>query len=127
MRLKILSLAAGALLLSAGAASAAVVTNNLNLRSGPGTHYRVIDTMPAGAHVAVLSCGGAWCRVNWHGTIGFAGASYLAGGRAAYAAAPRAYVAPGPHYYRPAPVIRFGFGWGGWHPRWHAWRWHHYH
>ena len=49
MRLKTLALAAGALMLSAGAASAAVVTNDLNLRSGPGTNYQVVDTMPAGA------------------------------------------------------------------------------
>ena len=62
MRLKTLALAAGALMLSAGAASAAVVTNDLNLRSGPGTNYQVVDTMPAGARVNVLSCTGGWCR-----------------------------------------------------------------
>jgi uncharacterized protein YraI len=117
MRLKILSLAAGVLLLSAGAASAAVVTHDLNLRSGRGTGYRVIDVMPAGAHVAVLGCSGRWCRVNWRGTVGFASASYLAGHGAAYAAPPV--------YYGPRPVFRFGFGWrGGWHPGRHP-VWHH--
>ncbi len=82
MKLKTLTLAAGVLLASAGIASAAVVTNDLNLRSGPGTRYRVVDTMPAGAHVRVLGCGGAWCRVDWHGRVGFASASYIGGGRA---------------------------------------------
>ena len=82
MKLKTLTLAAGALLLSAGIASAATVTNDLNLRSGPGTRYGVIDTMPAGAYVNVIGCGGSWCRVDWHGRVGYASASYLGGGRA---------------------------------------------
>jgi len=123
MRLKILSLAAGALLLSAGAASAAVVTHDLNLRSGRGIQYRVIGTMPAGARVAVLGCSSGWCRVNWHGTIGYASANYLTNDRAVYAAAPRVYVAPGPFYYRRGPVVHFGFGWHPPRPR----AWHHHH
>ena len=88
MKFKTLTLAAGALMLSAGIASAATVTNDLNLRSGPGTRYGVIDTMPAGAYVNVIGCGGSWCRVDWHGRVGYASASYLGGGRGAYAAAP---------------------------------------
>ena len=127
MRLKTLLFAAGVVLLSAGAASAAVVTRDLNLRSGPGTRYAVIDTMPAGAHVAVLGCGGAWCRVGWRGAQGFASARYLAGDGAAYAVAPPVYYAPGPYYYAPAPVVGFGFSWGGGgHRSWHGQRggWH---
>ncbi|RDV05262.1 SH3 domain-containing protein [Undibacter mobilis] len=113
--LKALAVAAGALVLSSGIAAAATATNDLNLRSGPGTGYRVIGTMPAGAYVDVIGCGGSWCRVNWQGVVGYASASYLAGG-GAYASAPRVYVAP------PPPVV-FGFGWGG--PRWHGpHRWH---
>ena len=81
MKLKTLTLAASALLLSAGIASAATVTNDLNLRSGPGTRYGVIDTMPAGAYVNVIGCGGSWCRVDWHGRVGYASSSYLGGGR----------------------------------------------
>ena len=103
MKLKTLTLAAGVLLASAGIASAATVRNDLNLRSGPGTRYQVIDTMPAGAHVRVLGCGGSWCRVNWHGRVGFASASYIGGGRAYRSR--RVYVAP-------PPVVRFGFGFG---------------
>jgi hypothetical protein len=48
MRLKHLALAAGALLVSASAASAAIVTNDLNLRNRPTTQSAVIDTMAAG-------------------------------------------------------------------------------
>lgn len=126
MKLKTLAVAAGALVLSSGIAAAATVTNDLNLRSGPGTGYRVIGTMPQGAYVDVIGCDGSWCRVNWQGAVGYASASYLAGGGGAYAAAP-VYVAP------PPPVVSFGFGWGGprWHGphRWHGHRggWHHRH
>ncbi len=112
MRLKTLTLAAGALLVSAGIASAATVTNDLNLRSGPGTGYRVIDTMPAGAHVNVIGCTGNWCRVNWRGRVGYASSSYLGGGGA---------YAYDPVYAAPPPVVRFGFGVG---PRWHNDRHH---
>lgn len=120
MKLKTLAIAAGALLLSGGLAAAATVTNDLNLRSGPGTSYGVVGTMPAGAEVNVLGCEGSWCRVSWGGTEGYASASYLSGGGGGgyYAAAP-VYVAP------PPPVV-FGFGWGG--PRWNGYRggWHGY-
>jgi uncharacterized protein YraI len=85
MQLKQLALASSILLLSAGAASAAVVTDNLNLRSGPGIRYAVIDAMPAGASVRVHSCSASWCRVAWNGQEGYASRNYLArGGSAAY-------------------------------------------
>ncbi len=116
MKFKTLTLAAGALMLSAGIASAATVTNDLNLRSGPGTRYGVIDTMPAGAYVNVIGCGGSWCRVDWHGRVGYASASYLGDGRGAYAAAPV--------YGAPPPVVSFGFGFGGGN-RWHDRDWRH--
>lgn len=122
MTFRTLTLAAGALLVSAGIASAATVSNDLNLRSGPGTGYRVIDTMPAGAYVNVIGCSDSWCRVNWHGRVGYASASYLGGGRGYYAAAP-VYVAP-------PPVVSFGFGFGNgprWHHNRHHWRGRHHH
>jgi len=120
MRKKHLALAAGALLLSVSTAGAAVVTNDLNLRSRPTTASRVIDTMPAGAHVDVLGCAGSWCRVDWRGRVGYASASYLARGGRAYAYQPPVYVAP-------PPVVRFGFRFGN-GPRWHhRERWRHRH
>jgi uncharacterized protein YraI len=124
----------GGLLLIAGAsaANAAVVSGDLNLRSGPGTGYRVIDTMPAGSYVDVLGCTGSWCRVQFGGAVGYASASYLGGG-ASYAAAP-VYVEPpiygGPYYAGPAFGFGIGFGprwgWGG-HHRWHHYRHHRHH
>jgi uncharacterized protein YraI len=108
MRLKQFALAAGVLLVSVSTAAAAIVTNPLNLRRGPGTGFGVITTMPPGARADVIECGGAWCRVAWRGLEGFASASYLAGG-GAYA------YAPPPVYVAPPPVVSFGFGWS---PRW---------
>lgn len=104
MKFRTITIAAAGLLISAGIASAATVTNDLNLRSGPSTGYRVIDTMPAGAYVNVISCRGSWCRVNWHGRVGYASSSYIGGGRGAYARAPI--------YAAPPPVVQFGFGVG---------------
>jgi uncharacterized protein YraI len=116
------ALAGVGLLAAAGIASAAVVRNDLNLRSGPGTGYRVIDVMPAGAYARVLGCGGSWCRVAYGGQIGYASASYL-GGRAYAAAPPPVYVAP--------PVVSFGFGYGrpywGHHRYWGHRHWGHRH
>ncbi len=114
MQIRHLALAAGFLLISAGAAAAApaLVTSDLNLRRGPGTNFGVLTVLPGGATVNVLDCGGGWCEVAWRGGAGYASRSYLDLGGRAYAAPP-VYVAP--------PVVTFGFGWGGsrWHRGWH--------
>src|SRR5665213_1323957 len=108
MQFKHLALAAGLLLGSAGVAAAApaVVTSDLNMRSGPGTNYGVVDVLPGGSTVDVLSCGGSWCRVASGGAEGYASRNYLSGERGpVYAEAPPVYVGP--------PAIGFGFGFGG--------------
>lgn len=113
MRFKHLALAAGLLLVSASAALAApaLVTGDVNLRTGPGTNFGVITVLPGGATVNVLGCGGGWCRIAWRDGNGYASSSYLdLGGGPVYAAPP-------PAYYAPPPVITFGFGFGG--PSWH--------
>jgi len=122
MNIKQFSLAAGFMLASAGVAAAApaVVTGDLNLRSGPGTGYGVIDTMPAGATVNVRGCRGSWCRVGWGGVTGWASASYLDGAGRGYAGGP-VYAAE-PVYVAPPPVVSFGFSTG---PRWHGRHWGH--
>lgn len=75
---KSLLLAAGILLAGSIAASArpAVVTTDLNVRSGPGTGYPVISSIPTGASVNVGRCTGSWCQVGG----GWASARYLAFG-----------------------------------------------
>ncbi|MGD9867274.1 MAG: SH3 domain-containing protein [Hyphomicrobiales bacterium] len=86
---KTFAIAASALALGAAPAAAAVVTGDLNLRSGPGTEYRVIASMPEGAQVNTGSCSGNWCHVNWRGYSGYASASYLSGESRGYVRGPR--------------------------------------
>lgn len=74
-------LASGVLSLLAAPSLArpAQTTAALNLRAGPGTQYRVITTMPAGARVDLGKCGEGWCAVAWRGRNGFASRRGLAG------------------------------------------------
>ena len=44
--------------LTAGAAFAAVATSSVNVRTGPSTSYRVLDTLYPGEHVAVTDRSG---------------------------------------------------------------------
>jgi len=86
---------AAVLLLSAGAAAAypATVTGNLNMRSGPGTGYPVLDTLPPGTVVDVRGCTGSWCDIG----SGWVSASYLA--RGGYAPAPVVAAPPVVSFY----------------------------
>ena len=61
-------------------AASALVTTDLNLRTGPGTRYARIAAMPGGSIVDVRGCirGYSWCRVDWNGYDGWAASSYLA-------------------------------------------------
>ena len=78
--------ALGASVVTAGAAQAGGVTlvvnapshGALNLRSGPGTHYHVIKSMPHGTKVTKLKQSGGWVKVRLHsGHTGWASAAYL--------------------------------------------------
>ncbi|MBV2142753.1 SH3 domain-containing protein [Falsochrobactrum sp. TDYN1] len=67
---------------SAGAAQAAnaIVTADLNIRTGPGTSYGRIGSIPNRAPVTVHSCatGYSWCQVSYSGMSGWASSRYLA-------------------------------------------------
>jgi uncharacterized protein YraI len=52
-------------------------TSNLNLRTGPGTHFAVAAVIPAGALVDIVSCGTDWCHLIWGGKPGYADARWL--------------------------------------------------
>lgn len=76
------ALAAVAVFLPAAQAAPGVVTSNVNVRSGPGTDYGVVDTIARGTQVDVQRCQGSWCYVEKAGPDGWISASYLsAGGR----------------------------------------------
>jgi uncharacterized protein YraI len=83
------------LLLSTSFASAvpARVETPLNVRSGEGTQFPVVATMPAGAVVDASNCGDGWCYIAEYG--GFASASYLNIAGADYGSA-GVYVEPAP-------------------------------
>lgn len=73
---------AGALLVPgiAAAAAPAIVTTDLNIRTGPGANYQRFGTIDAGDRVTVHGClrGYNWCDVSWAGNRGWVSGSYLA-------------------------------------------------
>lgn len=86
----LLSIGAGQILASSGAVSffgfgetkayaaeEKFTSTSLNLRSGPGTGYSVILTMPKGAVVTVLSTSNGWSKVTYSGISGYAATQYL--------------------------------------------------
>jgi hypothetical protein len=84
----------GATLALPGVAEAALgfTNTNANMRTGPGTGYARIATIPAGARIEVFDCA-RWCSVMWRGMQGYVAASLISGGV---------------EYRRPG----FGFGFG---------------
>src|SRR5690606_12404730 len=116
--------------LLAGAATAAPARTEatLNLRAGPGTGYRVLTTMPAGAGVDLGACSGGWCRVRYAGLSGYASGRYRAGG-GGVAVAPARIAGPPPvsfrvGFYAGAPYYHYGNRWyhrGRWYDRRPVW------
>ncbi len=117
-------------------ALAAYTTSSVNLRTGPGTGYGIVTTIPGGVGVGMGSCVPGWCQVNYAGYSGWVATVYLGdAGQPAYAPAPAyapppayepapAYAYPppaypyySPYYYGPS----FGFYFGGGHPWHHHW------
>lgn len=60
-------------------AASARITGNVNLRTGPGSQYYKIATLPSGAPVEVFGClnGYTWCDVGYGGLRGWVTARYL--------------------------------------------------
>ncbi len=75
----IASACAGLILLTGAAmASPAQTTNALNVRSGPGTGYRVIDVLKPREWVDVQTCRrNGWCYIRQHGRDGWVSSNYL--------------------------------------------------
>ena len=130
--------AASALVLSASAANAVPATaeTSLNVRSGPGTEYEVVGTIPDGGTVDVRGCTGGWCRVSFSGGSGYASRNYLAmaggaGPAVGVAVTPGYAYYDGPYYddyydygYGYGPSVGFSVGVGGrFHRGWHGGNW----
>ena len=71
---------AGAIMLASAAAAfaaPATSTSNVNVRSGPGGSYGVVDLLRRGDRVEVTGCRGGWCYVEKRGPDGWVSANYL--------------------------------------------------
>lgn len=77
LRLALATLAFTAVSLPVLADATALTT--LNVRSGPGTGYRVVDVLHRGESVDVAGCRPGWCFVRTRHAEGWASAGYLAG------------------------------------------------
>ncbi|MBI1257088.1 MAG: SH3 domain-containing protein [Chloroflexi bacterium] len=64
---------------AAGCSATSSAGGSVNLRSGPGTNYAVMNTLPLGQVVPVLArwTGGAWFEVNINGTVLWVGGSVV--------------------------------------------------
>ncbi len=73
------ALAVLASLAMAPAASAAsgYTTGDVNMRTGPGTRYHRILTIPRGAPVEIYGCSGSWCDTFYAGRRGWVSGHYL--------------------------------------------------
>jgi len=66
--------AAGTVAYGAGTVSASL----LNVRSGPGTNYSIVDTVDNGEIVIILEKSTSdWYRINYDGTVGYVASRYL--------------------------------------------------
>jgi hypothetical protein len=84
MKKNVLAAALAVVALAVSSASAfaapARVDTHLNVRSGPGTNYRVVDSVSRGQVVDVQYCRGNWCFVEKPGPDGWVSARYLSRG-----------------------------------------------
>lgn len=78
MRMNVIAAGLAASLMTSAAAQAAVATTSLNVRSGPSTSYRVVDTLRPGEQVSIRECiSNGWCYVIKSGPDGWASGKYL--------------------------------------------------
>ena len=52
-------------------------TANLNIRTGRGTNYKILTTMPKGTEIAVTEISGGWGKVSYKGHTGYSAMKYL--------------------------------------------------
>lgn len=63
-------------------ATVATRSGSLNVRTGPGTGYTAVASLKKGETVLLLTTGGGWSRILYHGTkTGYVSAQYLSAGQ----------------------------------------------
>ena len=70
---------AAVVFLPAAQAAPGTVTSNVNVRSGPGPSYDVVDTARRGQQVDIQQCQGSWCYITKPGPDGWISAQYING------------------------------------------------
>ncbi|MBZ0216899.1 MAG: SH3 domain-containing protein, partial [Fimbriimonadaceae bacterium] len=74
------ALATLGVILTGSSAMATPATSNtaLNVRTGPGTGFHVVDTLLPGEYVEVTECvSNGWCRIEHPGPDGWVSSNYL--------------------------------------------------
>lgn len=95
-------LVAGITLASSGLGAEA--SRYVNVRSGPGTNYRVVDALHRGEHVNVRKCrSSGWCYITHPGPDGWVSARYLRDDTG------------DDEYYQGRPNLSFSFSFGQFH------------
>jgi len=61
--------------------SSAIATLALNVRTGPGTEYSVVDTLSAGEGISVNQCANDWCYIASEGATGWVAQRFLRFGK----------------------------------------------
>lgn len=114
----LLTLCAGtALLATTALASAAQSTTSVNVRSGPGTSYGVVDVLYAGENVTVEGCvSSGWCQITHSGPDGWVSARYLTGN-----ADDDQVIIDDDEDSSPNVQLQFGFGFGSGYPYGFPW------
>lgn len=84
-------------------AEADQATASVNVRTGPGTQYRVVDTLYPGERVNIETCrSNGWCLIEHTGPDGWVSARYLSNDGDDYGSAP----------VRSSPNVTFSFSFG---------------
>jgi len=105
----LISAAITTLVIASGAsAGEGWATRDLNIRSGPGTDYYVVTSMPTCGKMQVYESENGWYRVNWKGNEGWVSARYVA--EDTYGCKKAAYKKPAvKKTYEPAPAYDSGY------------------
>lgn len=69
--------AAFALMATAAIAAPGYASANANVRSGPGTGYKVVDVLEKGEYIIVKSCSANWCLMSHIGNDGYVSRSLI--------------------------------------------------